>query len=181
MEEAAFAGAPPCIWHYFRLKMCKGLPRGKIFLAKACPYSKPRSNMNFVKSILLLAFFLVSAVGHTQQGTDRHPIFNDASKAIAAGSAKGLVAHFNKTVSLNFDGETNIYGKAQSEFVLKAFFEKYPILKFEYSHLGKSPEGLRYAIGKYTYEGGTFLVYIMIKDADGVSTIDTLNFHEEDD
>ena len=137
--------------------------------------------MKLLKAIFLLCLFLTSSVGFTQAGGADNPIFKTARVAIKAGNATDLVAHFNKTVSLNFDGETNIYGKAQSEFVLKEFFKKHPILEFEYNHLGKSPEGLQYAIGKYTYDGGAFLVYIMIKETNGEFIIDTLNFHEEDD
>lgn len=136
--------------------------------------------MKFFRAIFLLCLFLTSSVGFTQAG-DSNPIFKSARVAIKSGNATDLVNYFNKTVSLNFDGETNIYGKAQSEFVLKEFFSKHPILEFEYNHLGKSPEGLQYAIGKYTYNGGAFLVYIMIKESNGAYIIDTLNFHEEDD
>lgn len=135
--------------------------------------------MKFFKFLFIVFFFFQNSTGFTQEGD--HPIFQQAKKAIKSGNSKILVGYFNKTVSLNFDGETNIYGKAQSEFVLKEFFSKYPVLEFEYNHLGQSPEGLQYAIGKYTYSGGAFLVYIMIKESNGAFIIDTLNFHEEDD
>ena len=141
--------------------------------------SQTYRTMKLFRVIAIFLLILASSAGFTQEGDN--PIFRKAKVAIKKGNAKQLIGHFNNTVSLNFDGETDIYGKAQSEFVLKEFFEKHPVLEFEYNHLGQSPEGLQYAIGKYTYSGGAFLVYIMIKESNGEFIIDTLNFHEEGD
>jgi hypothetical protein len=136
--------------------------------------------MKNLRVALLYALLLLSTVSFAQVEANSD-LLRQAKTAIRSSDAKALSNFFNKTVSINFDGETSIYSKTQSEFVLKDFFKKYPVIGFEYDHVGKSPEGLQYAIGKYAYNGGAFLVYIMIKESNGVQIIDTVNFHEEDD
>ena len=129
----------------------------------------------------LLVLLVVSPLAFSQATGETAKIFDEAKVAIKAGNVDDLTKHFNEKVDLNFDGEIKTYSQAQAEFVLKDFFKKYPVVDFKYDHIGRSPEGLQYAIGKYTYNGGAFLVYIMIKDFNGKQIIDTLNFHEEDD
>lgn len=132
----------------------------------------------FTNTLVLL---IMSTFAFSQVTGESNQIFNDAKVAIKASKVLDLTKHFNEKVDLNFDGEIKTYSQAQAEFVLKDFFKKYPVVDFQYDHIGRSPEGLQYAIGKYTYNGGAFLVYIMIKDFNGKQIIDTLNFHEEDD
>jgi len=131
--------------------------------------------------INMLVLLVASTVAFAQITSESNEIFSDAKLAIKAGNVTDLTKHFNEKIDLNFDGEIKTYSQAQAEFVLKDFFKKYPVVDFQYDHIGRSPEGLQYAIGKYTYSGGAFLVYIMIKDFNGKQIIDTLNFHEEDD
>lgn len=135
--------------------------------------------MRFFTNILIL--LVMSTFAFSQAAGETNQIFTEAKVAIKAGNVNSLTQHFNEKVDLNFDGEIKTYSQAQAEFVLKDFFKKYPVVDFKYDHIGRSPEGLQYAIGKYTYNGGAFLVYIMIKDFNGKQIIDTLNFHEEDD
>src|SRR5690606_42106188 len=99
--------------------------------------------------------------------------------ALKTGSSRELVKEFSDNVELSFDGEKSNYSKSQAEFVLKDFFKKYPPVDFQYIHQGSSKEGLKYAIGKYSYNGGSFRVYILIKQFNGNFLIDTLDFSKE--
>lgn len=103
----------------------------------------------------------------------------DIRAAIKAGSAKELSKYLNDMVELNFDGDKASYSKTQAEFVLKDFFKKYPPQDFQYIHQGSSKEGLKYAIGKYSFQGGTYRVYLLIKPQKGNFFIDQLDFSKE--
>ncbi|MEN7547676.1 DUF4783 domain-containing protein [Rapidithrix thailandica] len=117
--------------------------------------------------------FMTSTVGQDED------VIASARTAIKQGNAKNLSSYFNELVELNFDDEKSSYSKTQAEFVLKEFFKKYPAKDFRYIHKGASKEGLLYAIGKYTYEGGSFRVYILVKQMNGKYIIDTIDFGED--
>lgn len=125
---------------------------------------------------LLLAFLFL---GISRNAEAQNDVTNNAKVALKTGSSKELVKYFNNIVELSFDGEKSNYSKTQAEFVLKDFFKKYPPTEFEYIHQGASKEGLKYAIGKYTYSGGSFRVYILVKQFNGNYLIDTLDFSKE--
>jgi hypothetical protein len=106
-------------------------------------------------------------------------VINEAKLAIKAGSSKELTKYFNESVELGIDGENMNYSKTQAEFVLKDFFKKYPPTDLVYIHQGSSPEGSKYAIGKYSHSGGTFRLFMLVKQVKGVYVIDRLDFGEE--
>lgn len=126
------------------------------------------------KFLPLIGFILIA--GNLAAQSD---IVNNGKVALKTGSSKELVKYFNDIVELSFDGEKSNYSKTQAEFVLKDFFKKYPPVDFQYIHQGSSKEGLKYAIGKYSYNGGSFRVYILIKQFNGNFLIDTLDFSKE--
>ena len=122
--------------------------------------------------LLILLLLAVTAYG-------QEVLIDDAKTAIKSGSSKELSKYCNKVVELSFDGDKSTYSKTQAEFVLRDFFKKYPATDFEYIHQGASREGLRYAIGKYSYDSGSFRVYMLIKEFDDDFLIDTLDFSKE--
>lgn len=127
----------------------------------------------------LVFLFVFSFLGLTKRAEAQNDVINNGKVALKTGSSKELVKYFNNIVELSFDGEKSNYSKTQAEFVLKDFFKKYPPVEFEYIHQGASKEGLKYAIGKYTYSGGSFRVYILVKQFNGNYLIDTLDFSKE--
>lgn len=106
-------------------------------------------------------------------------ILSNGKLALKTGNSRELARYFNDIVEISFEGEKASYSKTHAEFVLKDFFKKYPPTDFQYIHQGASKEGMKYAIGKYSYPGGAFRVYILIKQFKGVYLIDTLDFSEE--
>lgn len=106
-------------------------------------------------------------------------VLNSTKTTLIQGNSKDLARNFNEMVEISFEGEKASYSKTQAEFVMKDFFRKYPPVKFEYIHEGSSKDGLKYAIGKYSYGQGSFRVYILIKLVKGNYLIDTLDFSEE--
>jgi hypothetical protein len=103
----------------------------------------------------------------------------DIETALKAGSAKELVKFCSETVELKIDGQSANYSRTQAEVVLRNFFNKNPVKEFSYIHQGASPEGLKYSIGKYTFNNGSYRVVMFLKKSGKTYTIDTLNFSRE--
>ena len=125
--------------------------------------------------ISLIAGLLLMATPSVGQ----EDVINNARLALKTGSSKELAKYFNKMVELNIDGEKSNYSKTQAEFVLRDFFKKFPPTDFQYIHQGASREGLKYAIGKYTYANGSFRVYMLVKKFDSNYLIDTMDFSKQ--
>jgi len=106
-------------------------------------------------------------------------VIDDMRTSLKAGSSKEFVKNFNTMVELNFEGEKSNYSRSQAELVLKEFFKKYPPLDFQYIHKGASKQGLTYVIGKYTFENGSFRVWILIKKFDDNYLVDSIDFSRE--
>jgi uncharacterized protein DUF4783 len=127
--------------------------------------------------ILLLIIFVAGGFVNVHAQSD---VIKNVRTAMKTGSSKELVKYINNTVELTFDGAKSSYSKTQAEFILKDFFKKYPPKDFQYIHQGASrQEGLKYVIGKYTYENGSFRVYMLFKQFKGVYLVDLIDFSKE--
>ena len=128
--------------------------------------------------LIFLALILVSGTIFTANA--QADVIKNVRTAIKAGSSKELVKYMNNTVELTFDGSKSSYSRTQAEFVLRDFFKKYPPKDFQYIHQGASrEEGLKYVIGKYSYENGSFRVYMLFKQFKGVYMVDLIDFSKE--
>lgn len=135
------------------------------------------SQVKDIKTYFLFIWLFLFAgimVGHAQ--TD---VINNIRASIKTGSSRELSKYLNDKVVINIAGDKSSYSKNQAVFVLRDFFNKYPPVGFRYIHQGASKEGLKYVIGTYTYDGGTFRVYMLIKRFNGQFLVDTLDFSKE--
>jgi hypothetical protein len=112
-------------------------------------------------------------------GKAQSEVINNMRASLKAGSSKEFVKSFNTMVELNFEGEKSNYSRSQAEIVLKEFFKKYPPTDFQYIHKGSSKQGLTYVIGKYTFENGSFRVWILLKKFDQNYLVDSIDFSRE--
>lgn len=122
--------------------------------------------------ILLISFSLFLV----QEPND---VLENIEKVIKVGNARELVKFCHGTIELKIDGKRANYNRNQSEVVLRGFFQKHPVRGFSYIHKGASPEGLKYSIGRYFYDGGSYRVVMFLKKSNGSYQIDTLNFSKE--
>jgi ribosomal protein L3 len=106
-------------------------------------------------------------------------VITNVRTAMKTGSSKELSRHFNEMVELNINGNKSSYSKTQAEFVLKDFFKNNPPVDFQYVHQGASKEGIKYAIGKYTYNDGSFRVLVLVKQIKGNYLVDLIDFSKE--
>ena len=131
-----------------------------------------------VKFYFFIGTFIFS-LGLSQELLGQSQVINNTRAALKAGSSKEFVKNFNTMVELNFEGEKRSYSRSQAELVLKEFFKKYPPTDFQYIHKGASKQGLTYVIGKYTFEDGSFRVWILIKKFGDDYLVDSLDFSRE--
>lgn len=131
-----------------------------------------------IKYYFLFCTFIFSA-SLSIEANAQSEVINNMRAALKAGSSKELVKGFNAIVELNFEGEKSNYSRSQAELVLKEFFKKYPPTDFQYIHQGASKQGLTYVIGKYTFENGSFRVWILIKRFKENYLVDSIDFSRE--
>ena len=133
----------------------------------------------YIRQIYFYFLFSLLLVFTTSSASAQTEVVSNAKAALKAGNSKELIKCFNDMLELSLDGEKSNYSKTQAEFVMKDFFKKYPPSDFQYIHQGTSPEGIKYAIGKYKYNEGEFRVYMLIKQFKGNYLIETLDFTQE--
>lgn len=131
----------------------------------------------FYKTILTIGIYLL--VSGLSECLAQNDVINNVKTAMKAGSSKELTKYFNDVVEMVIDGDPADYSKTQAEFVLKDFFKKYPPADFQYIHQGASKEGIRYAIGKYTYDGGSFRVLLRAKEIKANYRVYSIDFTKD--
>ena len=147
----------------------------------AQPTCARRPTLVFMKHFLirLLAIawfsFLATGTGYAQQPDNLAPI----GAALRHGSSRELAQYLAPSVEVGFSGQKENYNAAQAELVIRDFFAKSAPSAFDFIHQGASPQGIQYAIGRYTSRGGVYRVYIKLKPDKGSPIVDTLDFTKE--
>ncbi len=127
----------------------------------------------------LVLFLAILALLVNQPTFAQSEVINNVRSSIKAGSSKELSNYLGDMISLEIDGVQSNYSKTQAEYVLKDFFKKYPPNDFQYVHQGASEGGLKYAIGRYSYNGGSFRVVLRSKSVNGTYKVSSLDFTKE--
>jgi hypothetical protein len=135
--------------------------------------------MEKVVRYCFLVFTFIFSISFAADSNAQSEVINNLRASLRAGSSKELVKNFNTMVELNFEGEKSNYSRSQAELVLKEFFKEYPPTDFQYIHQGASKQGLTYVIGKYTFENGSFRVWILIKKFEDNYLVDSIDFSRE--
>ena len=125
--------------------------------------------------VLSIGLMFVVSTSYAQEDA----LFKNVRSALKAGSSKELAKYFHETIELNINGEAASYSSVHAEIYLKDFFKKYEPIDFEYAHQGSSSDGLKYAIGNYSFSGGSYRVLIRSKSINGSYKIYIIDFHKE--
>jgi hypothetical protein len=126
--------------------------------------------------LVLVGFLIIIGLAKTGTAMAQTEVPGDIKTAIQAGSSRDLARFLNNSVEIGFDGDKSTYSKTQAEFVLKNFFSKNAPAGFEFNHQGSSDRGQRYAIGTYNTKGGSYRVFVVVKQVNGTYFIDTMDF-----
>jgi hypothetical protein len=124
---------------------------------------------------ILIVFWVLSSAQLWAQAE----IFAPMKDAIKANNAKETVKNFNSSVDINIEGEINNYSRAQAEFVLTDFFKKHPVADFNIVHTGSSPNGLKFAIGKYQSGSDNYSVLMRVRESDKKYFVHEISFIKE--
>lgn len=127
----------------------------------------------------LILFLVAVTMAFQQSAWGQSEVINNVRSAIKAGNSKELSKYLGDMISLEIDGVQSNYSKTQAEYVLKDFFKKYRPNDFQYVHQGASEGGLKYAIGRYSYDGGSFRVVLRSKNINGSYKVSSLDFTKE--
>jgi hypothetical protein len=130
--------------------------------------------MKMIKWVLV-AYLALSSANLLAQAD----IFAPMKEAIKANNAKEVVKNFNSSVDINIEGGVNNYSKAQAEFVLGDFFKKHPASDFTIVHTGSSPNGLKFAIGKYQSGSDNYNVLLRVKESEKKYFVHEISFMKE--
>ncbi len=108
-------------------------------------------------------------------------LYKNTKEALKTANSKELSTYFGSMVKIKINEEESQYSKSQAEFIMRDFMKKYPPVDYLILHQGATKEGnLHYSVGKYTHKGGTFSVYMRIKQTNGNFLIDTIDFSTEE-
>jgi len=123
---------------------------------------------------LLVVFLLQVAPAQAQS-----EVISNVRSSLKTGSSKELSKYLGEMIALKIDGQQSNYSRTQAEYVLKDFFKQYPPTDFQYVHQGASEGGLKYAIGRYQYDTGSFRVVLRSKKFDSGYKVSSLDFTKE--
>ncbi|MGI9545049.1 MAG: DUF4783 domain-containing protein [Cyclobacteriaceae bacterium] len=123
---------------------------------------------------LLVGFLLEIAPAQAQS-----EVISNVRSSLKTGSSKELSKYLGEMIALKIDGQQSNYSRTQAEYVLKDFFKQYPPTDFQYVHQGASEGGLKYAIGRYSYDNGSFRVVLRSKKFDSGYKVSSLDFTKE--
>jgi hypothetical protein len=115
--------------------------------------------MKRVKLLLILMIFGLNFQINCILGSE---VPEGLKLAFKSGSAKEILSYCNNNIELDILGNENICTKAQSEQIIKLFFEQHPVISFAVLFEG-GKESSQYAIGKLVTSKGTFRVNLLFK------------------
>lgn len=105
-------------------------------------------------------------------------VFAKVEAALKAADASLLSPYFNTTLEVTVAEKGQDYSKTQAQFVVKEFFQSYPVRSFAFAHRGNSGTTF-YAVGKYVSARGTFDVNVFVKKYGSTFLIDQIRFERD--
>jgi len=126
----------------------------------------------------LILFLIFAALSLFSAATILDP-YEDIANAIRSGDAKSVSKYFSSSVDLTIISREDVYSKAQTEQILKDFFNKNTPRSFSIIHRGESKDGSKYAIGTLTTSNGNYRTYYYFKVVGGSINIQELRFMKE--
>ncbi|MCS7083092.1 MAG: DUF4783 domain-containing protein [Bacteroidetes bacterium] len=116
-------------------------------------------------------------------GPPREPAegpFAQIQSALSSGAVRALVTLVKEGVEIAVLEERDLYSRRQAEYVLGAFFQRFPPAGFQFRHRGGA-DGSSYGIGVYTYRGpdgrrGQLRVYVLLRMGERGWEIEELRF-----
>jgi hypothetical protein len=125
----------------------------------------------------VLVLLLLPVLGHGQSSSG---YLERTEKALKGSDYKALSLESAAMIELGLPGQNRTtYSQTQAEFVLKEFFKKTPSTGFRYLHRVLDREDLKFAVGEYSYTGGTYRVTLVYKPQSGAYKLVSIVFERQ--
>ncbi|MBX3102601.1 MAG: DUF4783 domain-containing protein [Bacteroidetes bacterium] len=128
--------------------------------------------------MLILLSGLLAGGNAPAQAQQADEVFARIERAILAGDAGTLASFFGSQVEVTITDREDIYSKDQATFVVKEFFQNYPVRSFKILHKGSS-SNTYYAVGEYYSTRGKFDTNVFIKRSGNTYVIEQIRFELE--
>lgn len=126
----------------------------------------------YKKGLLTVILFLSMFVAVKAQALE------DVVNNIRGANVPGIAHYFDNLVAITINNNQSVYSKAQAEIVLKDFFGKNPVKDFVVMQSGTSGTSSRYAIGKLTTNGGSYNLYVVLKQKENAYVLQEIRFEK---
>lgn len=108
-------------------------------------------------------------------------ISSEITTALQKGDSALLSKHFAENVDLTILEEEAVYSKTQAEQIVKKFFEKNSVTKYENAHSGNSRDGSSFVIGNLETSKGKYRTYYLLKGKGDQLKIHTFRIEHSDE
>lgn len=136
-------------------------------------FAQPSVIPKMKRSALLVLSVFLGLLVHAQ--TD---VKDQVVSAIGSGNAAALAKYLQPNVDLTVLTTSDVYSKAQSEQILRKFFDEHDPQGLTIEHEGVSKLGDRYYIGKLKTARGEMRVTFFLKQTSGAYQVKQLRIEQ---
>ncbi len=136
-----------------------------------------------LRLVLLFVIGLASALVGTVSVRAQDPsdeVLRQVQKAISGGDAEGLARHLEARVDVSIFGVQTLYSRAQTEYVIRAFFRDHPPEQFVMQR-AEEDQGTWLATGRYWNRGDAhpYRVTLLLRQRSGEVLIRSIRIEHE--
>jgi hypothetical protein len=132
-----------------------------------------------MKLFLSFVFLWISIASSVAQEDDNENVVNVIEKIFSKSDHLSLGKMFASTVQLDLPKHTGQWSSIQAMYIVKDFFDNYPVSFFEVLQFGTNMSNNTFLAGTYTTETAIFDVYIVFKEENNKFYVYKLNIREQ--
>ena len=131
-----------------------------------------------MKLFLSFVFLWVSITSSVAQKSDNESIVNAIEKIFSKSDHISLGKMCTSTVQLDLPKHTGQWSSTQAMYIVKEFFDNYPVKSFEVLQFGTNLSNNTFLAGVYKTLAAVFDVYIVFKEENNKLCVYKLNIRE---
>ena len=132
-----------------------------------------------MKLFLSFVFLWMGITDFVVQSNENEAIINSIEKIFSKSDHISLNKMFASTIQLDLPKYTGQWSSIQAMYIVKEFFDNYPVKSFEVLQFGTNMSKNTFLAGEYKSESVTFDVYIVLKEENSKLCIYKLNIREQ--
>lgn len=130
-----------------------------------------------LSSVVFFVLACLCALPLTAQSPQE--VMKSIESAIKNKDAVVLSQFFNKDIEITLSEDEKVYSKNQAQLVIKDFFSRNPLTRFNMIHVGGAGDSW-YGMGMYESASGQFDTNVFIKKYGSVYLIERIRFENKD-